>query len=130
MGNTIINHPPNHHRCYNPFPVMGGLWHCFKHIFPWVWGTGAHIHLPPQANQGHLAGANFFDGPPFLLGLSEHRASLKIHVKNHHFSPKKLAHTQVSDKPQYHIVDLRCICISSYPMVSSQISMIGAIPTF
>jgi hypothetical protein len=30
---NAINHPPNDHFCwYKPFPVMGGLWHCFTHI--------------------------------------------------------------------------------------------------
>ena len=33
VDKTIMNHPPNHHfcSCYEPFPVMCGLWH-FIHI--------------------------------------------------------------------------------------------------
>ena len=34
VDKTMMNHPPNHYfySCYEPLPVMRGLWHCFIHI--------------------------------------------------------------------------------------------------
>ena len=51
VGKAVLNHPPNHHfyRWYGyvwlPFPVMGGLWHCFTHIVTYNHHTYIYTYI-------------------------------------------------------------------------------------